>query len=474
MTKLWARGVAFTLTAALAGALGFAGHALAGRDQKTSVSIWRGATGGLGYGASSGGVAAGAFVTHRRDVEVGADGSVRFPGVAAGIDPATVELRSVTDPGGTSIVEQRFVNDQLDAESLLVRQLGKPVTVVLTQGEVVGILRAVSAESLVLETGGKGLEIVRRGEHVLDIKLGPASFEQEPTLEWKLVSKQPGKQTVDVSYRTAGLSWQPEYTAVLGDRDEVDFTAWATVRNDTGLALVAAELTLFSGGLATLPPGGRATTRGPVASPLQFKVKRPTDLPSGQAMQVELAPRRAGVAARRRIILEPIGDQSASYQGTPAYDCYSYTPGGGPRAEHMLELDGPGPVLPEGRLRVFRRQGAELLAVGEDTLRVNGASGALRIRVGVASDLIAERKQVECRQDGGGRSMRERIEVKIENKGKATADVIVREYLYRWTNWKIEAEDAKGARAGGAGYELPVRVPAGASKTVSYTVVYAW
>ncbi|HVK74613.1 MAG TPA: DUF4139 domain-containing protein [Kofleriaceae bacterium] len=473
MTKVATRRGAITLGAVVAVGVGLGGHALAGRDQRTSVSIWKsGAAGGYGYGGA--GAPGGAFVTHRREVEIAGDGAVKFPGVTAGIDPATVEFRSVTDPAGTAVVEQRFVNDLLNAEALLHRQLGKPVTVVLARGEVAGTLRAVSAESLVIETAAHGLEIVRRGDHVVDIRLGAASFDQEPTLEWKVITKKPGKHTVDVSYRTAGLSWQPEYTAVLGDGDAVDFTAWATVSNQSGLALDRAELTLVAGTLATAPVGARAPIGAAPPAPVQFKVARPADLPSGQAMQVELAPRRAGVAARRRIVLEAIADQSPSYQTSPAYDCYAYTPGGGPRAEQMLELDGGGQILPEGRLRVFRRQGAELLVVGEDTLRVNRATGALRLRVGVASELTAERRQVECRQDGGGRSMRSRIEVRIENKGKAATDVVVREYLYRWSNWKIEAEDVKGARAGGSAYEFVVKVPAGASKAVSYTVVYSW
>jgi hypothetical protein len=467
MVKLSTRAAA--LGGALAIATGVGGRALAGRDQKTSVAIWRsGAVGGYGYGA----VAAGAFVTQRRDIDIGEGGVVRFAGVAATIDPATVELRSVTDPGGTAIVEQRFINDLMSAEALLARHVGKAVTVVLAQGEVSGTLRAVSAESLVVETAGHGLEIIRRGDHVIDVKLGAAAFDEEPTLEWKLTARRPGKHTVELGYRVAGLTWQPEYTAVLGDGDVVDLTAWATVRNDAGLDLAGAELTLVAGTVAA-PSAGHPALRG-AAAPAPFKITRPADLPSGQAMQVELAPRRSGVLGHRRIVLEPMADQSAAYQAAPAYDCYAYTPGTGPHAEQMLELDGGGAVLPEGRLRVFRRQGAELLVVGEDTLRVNGASGALRIRLGAAPDITGERRQVECRQDSGGRSMRERIEVKVENKSKVAADVVVREYLYRWTNWKIEAEDVKGARAGGAGYELPVRLPAGASKTVSYTVVYAW
>jgi len=437
------------------------------RDTRTTVSIWRG--GGATYGGGGGG--AGAFISHRRDVDIGADGAVRFAGVTAGMDAATVEVHSITDPAGTSVVEQRFSSNLATPEALLARQVGKPVTVVLAQGEVSGVLRAVSLDALVVETAGKSLEIIRRGEHVVDIKLGAAAFDNEPTLEWKLSVKKPGKHTIDVSYRTYGLTWAPEYTAVLADGDAVDFTAWATVRNDTGLDLPASELTLVSDtGTAPASPGYSV---GAARPPVSFKVGRAVDLPAGAALQVELAPKRSGVKAKRVNVFESSGDQT-SYQ--PLSDCYGYTPAPtGVRTEQMLELAGAGPVLPEGTVRVFRRgAGGGLTIVGEDLLRVNPKSGLVRVRAGVAPEISGERRQLDCRPDPGGRSLRERVEIRVENKSKTASDVVVREYMYRWSNWEVDQEDEKGVAGGGNAYEWRLKLKAGESKTLSYTVKYVW
>lgn len=437
------------------------------RDTRTAVSIWRG--GGATYGGGGGG--AGAFISHRRDVDIGADGAVRFAGVTAGMDAATVEVHSITDPAGTSVVEQRFSSNLATPEALLARQVGKPVTVVLAQGEVSGVLRAVSLDALVVETAGKSLEIIQRGEHVVDIKLGAAAFDNEPTLEWKLSVKKPGKHTIDVSYRTYGLTWAPEYTAVLADGDTVDFTAWATVRNDTGLDLPASELTLVSDtGTSPASPGYIAAA---ARSPVSFKVGRPIDLPAGAALQVELAPKRSGVKAKRVNVFEASGDQT-SYQ--PLSDCYGYTPAPtGVRTEQMLELTGAGPVLPEGTVRVFRRGASGgLTIVGEDLLRVNPKSGLVRVRAGVAPEISGERRQVDCRVDPGGRSLREHVEIRVENKSKTAGDIVVREYMYRWSNWTIDQEDEKGARGGGNAYEWRLELKAGEAKTLGYTVKYVW
>jgi len=438
------------------------------RDQRTTVAIYR-AVGGVGYGGSVAGGPSGAFISHRREVDIGAAGALRFPGVAAAMDAATVEVHSVTDPGGTSVVEQRFLINQPDPEALLARQVGKAVTVVLAQGEVRGTLRAVALDALVIETADGGLEIVRRGEHVVDIKLGAAGFEREPTLAWTLAVTKPGRQTLDVSYRTAGLVWSPEYTAVLDDGG-VDFSAWATVRNDTGLDLTAAEVTLVTEAPAPVAAGlVAAMPRAAVA----FKLARPVDLPTAQAMQVELVPHRRAVKTRRVAVFEAMLDQSQSF---PNQDCYGYTPpASAVRTEQMIELDGPRPALPEGQVRVFRRAaGGGLTVIGEDVLRVNTSTGALRVHAGAAPELVGERRQVDCKLDPGGRSLRERIEVRVDNKSKQAIDVVVREYLYRWSNWRIEHEDHKGAKAGPTAQEWRVALAAGASQTLTYAVVYAW
>lgn len=437
------------------------------RDQTTRVAIWR-SVGGNAYGGS-GTVVSSGFVSHRREVDIAPGGEARFPGVAAALDAATVEVRSITDPDGTRVVEQRFVANLANPEALLNRQVGKAVTVVLARGEVKGTLRAVSIDALVIETADGGMEIVRRGEHVVGVELGAAAFDHEPVLEWKLAARKPGKQTLDVSYRTFGLSWAPEYTAVI-DGDQVDFTAWATVRNDTGVELGGAELTLVS---ETTSPATSGFVGATPVPPVTFKVARPVDLASLAAMQVELMPKLVGAKARRVTVFEAMLDQSQSF---PNQDCHGYTPpSSAVRSEAMIELDARGPRLPEGQVRVFgRAAGGGLVVIGEAPLHVNATTGALRVRAGASPEIVGERRTLDCRIDPGGRALRERVELELENKGKAPVEVVVREYLYRWSNWRIDAEDVKGVRAGPTAQEWRVKLPGGGKKTFSYAVSYAW
>src|SRR5690349_3817962 len=193
-----------------------------GDDAHTTVEIWRSPAvsnpwGGSTYGAYD----TNAFITDRRKIDVPASGEVTFDGVASRIEPVTVQFRSITDPSGTSVTEQRFVRGLSSPDELLTRHIGKTVVVTTEKSEVTGTLRAVDSDALVLEVGtgqNKAVEVLRRGEFIRDIKLqGASAASDRPSLVWKLKAAKPGQQDIEVSYRTAGLSWSPDYTAILDE-----------------------------------------------------------------------------------------------------------------------------------------------------------------------------------------------------------------------------------------------------------------
>ena len=350
--------------AALAAAVG--GPVLAGgRDRTTVINIKRAVGpeyGGDGYGAAT---SASGYVTQARQVEIGADGAVRFAGVAATLDAATVEFRSATDPDGTRVVEQRLINDLVNPEALLLRQVGKPITVTLATGEVTGTLRALAPDALVIDTGDRAAHIIPRGPQILGIKLATASVDQEPTLAWRITTTRPGRHDVEVSYRADALAWQPDYSAVLADDGTLDLTAWATITNDTGTDFTDVDLTLTSGGgdglFATLgiAPGRPATTK-----PRSWKIPGKVALRAGQPVQVELAPKKAGIKPRRALVFEALAEGAGLDNASPTADCGAYVPLN-PRTGEFLEID-VGVPLPSGRVRLLRRSGHELTVLGTD------------------------------------------------------------------------------------------------------------
>lgn len=463
--------------AALAAAV--ADHAAAGgRDRATMISIKRPsavdpAYGGEGYGAVAP-PSTSAYVTHERAIDVGADGVVKFPGVAALLDAATVEFRSATDPAGTRVVEQRLVNDVINPEALLFRQLGKPVVLTLASGELAGTLRALSADALVIDSDDHAAHIVPRGPQLLGIKLPTASVDQEPTLEWRITTAKPGRHDVVVSYRTDGLAWQPDYSAVLGEDGAVDLSAWATISNDTGSDFTDVDLTLTAGGgdgvFATL---GLAPGRPSRTKPQDWKIAGKIGLRAGQTVQVELAPKKVGAKAKQTQVFEALAEGAGADNAQATSDCDAYEPLN-PRTGQYLEIEAGAP-LPSGRVRLLRRVGKELTVVGTDELRANASTGVVRIALSGADVTVSgERNRAQCQLEPSGRALREDVELTVTNDGAAAADVVVREAMYRWHTWKLTRESVKGTRADERVQEWRVRLGKGESKTISYTVQYSW
>lgn len=455
-----------------------------GAAPRIKVTVWAAppaptAYGGLSYGGYA--PTSGALISDQREIEVGT-GEVRIPGVAAILDPASVQLRDLTDPGST-IVEQRFLPGATSPTEILQRHLGDSITVVTPKGEVTGVLRSIDEQALVLEVGTgdqRRLQLMGREGYVQDIKLPAGTGVDTPSLVWRVTSKKPGKHDVELTYRTDGMSWSADYLAVLDETGSaVDFSAWATVRNATGATFSGAELTLIHGGnagpAAFNPYGGVPARAAPAPAPVRYTIATPVHLGAGQSVQVELLPTKLKAKARTVITYEAMPDPSAGFQAYPNTDCNQFNGVGmgNGRAEVAVELDVPTKgSLPEGRVRTFRRNAERLEVVSEDQLR--SSAGIARFRLVADSDVIGERRAVSCTYDEQTHTVLEKIEVKVENTSKRQAEIVVREFAWRWPVWRLDTEDSKSARSGAQTLEYRAKLPAGGKRTLTYSVIYTW
>jgi len=457
-----------------------------GTGQRTKVTVWASSPGTVSYGGLTyGGYAptTGAMITEQREIQIGAH-EIRLAGVAATLDPASVQLRDLTDPGST-ITEQRFVPAATTPTEILQRHVGDSITVVTPKGEVTGILRSIDDQAIVLEIGSgdqRRLQVMRREGYVQDVRLPPGTGVDKPSLVWRIASKKPGRHDVELTYRADGMSWTADYLAVLDEAGtSIDFSAWATVRNATGATFDNVELTLVSGGnagplsLAFNPYGGPTRTTSAAAVPIRYTIATPVQLVAGQSVQVELLPAKQKARSRPVITYEAMPDPSPGFQAYPNTDCnqFNVVGIGTGRAEVAVEVDVPTKdALPEGRVRTFRRKGERLEVVSEDQLR--SSAGLARIRLVPDPDIIGERRALSCTYDERAHTVVEKIEVKLENKSRRAAEVVVREFAWRWPVWRLDAEDSKSSRSGAQTLEYRAKVPAGGKKTLTYSVVYTW
>ena len=438
---------------------------------RTQVTIFSGPAGAPLGGTTYGGlpIVAGAMISEQRELDIPASGEIRITGIAATADPASAQLRDLTVPAA-AITEQRFIPGAATPTEIIARRIGEQVTVITTKGDVTGTLRAIDDHSIVVEIGTgdqRRVSVMRREGYVLDVRLAGATADK-PSFAWRLGGKQRGKHTFEVTYRADGISWTPDYLAVLDESGKtIDFNAWATVRNAAGVT--------FEGAALALVGPAQPTARGMPTLPVRFAPTQPVRLAAGDSIQVPLVPAKAGAKVRSVIAYEAMPDPTVAYQSEVGIDCSSFNGNGTAqgRAEVAIEVDLPPQiVLPEGRVRLFRRRAARLEVVSESALR--STAGVARIRLGPNLDISGERKALTCNVDERARTLHEKVEVKVENKGSQPTDVIVREFVWRTPVWRLESEDKKGTRAGTQTQEYRLRIPAKGTQSVTYSVIYTW
>ena len=439
--------------------------------------------GGAGYGGVWPATAqAGAFalVSERRSFDLkSGKNSVSVRGVAARLDPSTVRFRSETDPAGTKVIEQTFAHDLASPDGLLERQVDRELAVVTSAGEVRGKLLSFDASYLVIDTGDPSfpIRLVKRGDNVRDIRLAAPSggLVAQPTLLWSVTAQKPGRHAAELSYRTAGLAWSADYTAVLG-KGTVDLSGWVSVANQSGADFRGARVTLAQSpmevGMPAAYPGYR-----PLAPRTEvFALDQPMDLRSGSSVQLELFQPQSGARSEEILVYEPLANTAYYATGYPQTDCTTYQYQAVKTfSEKFVEVAlQAAKRLPDGRARLYRRTaGGALELIGEE-LVVAGDERTLRLRTGTTEEVKGERRQLSCQMGASTRDLTEKIEVKVVNKGDRPVQVLVKEYMQRWTNWVVPEESVKGKQAGPVAREFRVKVPANGSKTITYTVQYSW
>jgi hypothetical protein len=447
-----------------------------------------------------------AVVRDRRELELKDKRSkVQFSDVAALIDPTTVTFTSITDPKGTKVLEQNYLFDLVSTQKLTERFLGQKITVEQALGDKIetttGTLLSAGGGMVLKGDDGKITSV--NGYQNLKFPALPDGLMTEPTLMWDVLTDQPGKHQVDVSYETAGITWWTDYNLIFtpdasdANQGSVDLSAWVSILNQSGASYNDAKLKLVAGDVQRAQPNNmrqNAYERAPKAMAMAedaagfaekaffeyhlYTLGRSTTLPDRSTKQIELFPAVSHVPVEKNLVFE--GSSIPYYGGTYTdrnYGNDSTTK----KADVYLSFKndkehGMGMPLPAGRLRVSQKDDADgsLEFIGEDVVEHTPKDEKILVRLGSAFDVVGERKQVDFRSDDSRRWMQETIEVKLRNHKDKDVKVLVRENLYRSVNWRITDSTQSYEKKNAHTVEFPLTVAADKEKTIRYTVEYTW
>ena len=112
--------------------------------------------------------------------------------------------------------------------------------------------------------------------------------------------------------------------------------------------------------------------------------------------------------------------------------------------------------------------------IGEDVIDHTPKNERVLVKLGSSFDVVGERRQVDFSLDSKAKWMEEEIEIKLRNHKTEPVDVLVKETLFRWTNWTVKSSTATYEKADARTIYFPVTVAADGEQSIRYRVRYTW
>ncbi len=422
------------------------------------------------------------LVKDTRRLEIpGGPGKLRFMDVAAHIMPASVLVISLNAPGDLAIIEQRYEYDLLSPDRLLDRYLGRKIKLVEwnpfqdRKDEVEAVL--LSNNQGPVYRIGNDIFLDHPGYRVLPEI--PPDLVSRPTLTWLFDNGSPGEHDLEVSYLTKNISWTADYVLSLTeDQAYGDLSGWVTLDNRSGASYRDAQLTLVAGEVHRVEEQAKPelyTARAmkmdtaPVMEERPFfeyhvyDLKRKTTIPDKQTKQVRLiqAPR---VPAQRKLLV-----RSQNHYLTRRFQEQDpRLPVGVFVTLKNRPADNLGIPLPAGVVRVYQRdESGGLQFVGEDQIDHTPGEEEIKLKVGEAFDVVAERRQTDYKKISTQLHESE-WEIRLRNHKEREVNVGVLEPLMG--NWQVVANSHRFTKADAFSIRFDVDVPGGGEVRIVYRV----
>ncbi|MBM3320921.1 MAG: DUF4139 domain-containing protein [Candidatus Eisenbacteria bacterium] len=391
--------------------------------------------------------------------------------VAERIDPTSVHFRPVDGKGGLEVLEQNYEYDLVSSDKVFQKYLEHPVQVFFDKsGDMLsGVLLSHGRGGMVLrDAAGERLFVLLGDVRNVELLGEAKDFVTRPTLVWKLRSERAGEREVEVEYLTRGISWHAEYVALADEPNRfVDFAGWVSVENNSGAEYRDAKLKLVAGDVGRAAPEPRydyvlTETRAAKGAPMVeeralfeyhlYDVQRPTTIRKNEVKQISFVPNTKVAIAKEYLYDTRKNQEKVAVHFEFLND----------------EKSGLGIPLPAGIVRVFQddgRGGSEF--VGEDRVDHTPKEEKVRLRIGYAFDIAAEKKILS--EERRTERLRVRtVEIRLRNRKEEAIEVKVWEGIEG--DWTIERETHPSRREDAHTAEWVLPVGKNEETVLTYTV----
>jgi hypothetical protein len=400
---------------------------------------------------------------------------LRFMAVATAIMPASVHIRSLSDAAGLNVLEQNYEYDLLSPQKLMDKYVGKEVK--LYQKNPYSEREEVVTATLLSNNDGPvfkiGNEITYGYPGRVIFPQVPDSLIASPTLVWLLENSREKPHMVEATYLTSGITWRADYVMTLNERDDsADLGGWVTITNNSGATYPNAALKLVAGDVNRVREevqprsGAKKAMKMDAAAPApQFReeglleyhmytLQRPSTIKDNQSKQISLLS-AADIPVRKELLLA-----GAAYYYQQAYsgDIAKKQKIGVYIELENREKNHLGMPLPRGTVRVYKKDSDKSLQfVGEDAIDHTPRDEKVRIKLGEAFDVVADKKQTDWKKRAND-SYEAAYEISIRNHKKEAVVVRVTEPVPG--DWQVlnSSHAYTKADSGTLEYKVPVAV----------------
>ena len=414
---------------------------------------------------------------------------VRFMDVAEQIQAPTVRVAPIAG-APFNVLEQNYEFDLLSPAKMLDKFVGQTITLVQqrlmnssTVEESVEAKLLSNNNGTVWEIGGK--IVINPPYSRIIFPNVPANLIAKPTLVWQIGAPAAGRRTIEASYITTGMQWSADYVLSLDPSEEkAGLQGWVTVNNNSGATYKDAKLKLVAGDVhrAQVPQKSLLERQRndmavmSVADAFQeeslfeyhlYTLDRPSTIKNAQTKQIQLL-QAEGIGIGKDYVLNG-GTQyfQSVWSGPPAKEKVAVFI----TFKNTDATPGLGQPMPKGIVRVFKkdRSGSPQL-IGEDNIDHTPCNENIRLELGNAFDIVAERRQTDFKRlpVRPATVYESAHEIKLRNQKDVPVTVRVVEPLGgEWTMLQTSHPNRKTA-AFESQWDIPV--PAGGETVLTYRV----
>ncbi len=410
------------------------------------------------------------------------EGELRFMDIAASVMPETVHVKSLNHPDQLTVLEQNYEYDLINETKLLDKFVGKQIKIIESREfqdrkDVIDAVLLSNNDGHVYKINN---EIYLGHPGIKVLPEIPGNLIATPTLAWHYDNKSAEPHDIEVSYLTQNINWKADYVLVLNQDDsQSDLSGWVTLDNQSGTAYRNAGLKLVAGEVNRVQPAYQekymmaaapmAESRGSQFEEKSFfeyhiyDLQRKTTIKDREIKQINLLEANA-IPIQKEFVVQGVSYYLTSFYGgqIPKQPVNVYIKFKNSKENKL------GMSLPAGIMRLYKKDNeGKLQFAGEDRIEHTPKDEEVKLKIGEAFDLVAERKQTDFKQVTT-QSYESEWEVVLRNHKEEDVTVSVVEPLLG--QWQVLSNNHEFIKKDAATIQFDVLVPKDGETKITYRV----